>query len=65
MPWHANGETKELPKDWKSIKIDELDFKHELFAQGLEEQKIPGLKQNQGQYPKREKDCLYWRKWKW
>ncbi len=32
-----------LPPNWRKIQIAHLDFKHELFGNGLEMKKIPGL----------------------
>ncbi len=40
---HSDGEVGDLPKDWKNIQIDHLEFKHELFGNDLDADKIPGL----------------------
>ena len=40
---HTDDEVAELPNDWQDINIEQLDFKHELFGNGLEALKIPGL----------------------
>ena len=40
---HTENEVPDLPKDWKKIQIDNLDFKHQLFGEGLDAEKVPGL----------------------